>query len=174
MVGGFAADAGGDDLPPFDVPAAAPAPKPAPAPAAAPVPAAPSFDSVPDFGLALDVVPETFAGIGALYNKKALTDVGGKEPTTYTEMLSLCDTAKSKGKVLFALGNQTNWVTQLADYALASTLVYGKTPDFAQQMTTFRTDPAHRVDAVARFGALFAGDLWDVYARRASHEGAPA
>ena len=29
MVGGFAADAGGDDLPPFDVPAAAPAPSPA-------------------------------------------------------------------------------------------------------------------------------------------------
>lgn len=29
MVGGFAADAGGDDLPPFDVPGAAPAPKPA-------------------------------------------------------------------------------------------------------------------------------------------------
>ncbi len=29
MVGGFAADAGGDDLPPFDVPAAASAPKPA-------------------------------------------------------------------------------------------------------------------------------------------------
>ncbi|TQS40060.1 ABC transporter substrate-binding protein [Cryptosporangium phraense] len=80
------------------------------------------------------VVPETFAGIGALYNKKALADIGGKEPTTYSEMLTLCDTAKSKGKVLFALGNQTNWVTQLADYALASTLVYGKTPDFAQQM----------------------------------------
>lgn len=31
MVGGFAADAGGDDLPPFDVPGAASAPKPAPA-----------------------------------------------------------------------------------------------------------------------------------------------
>ena len=29
MVGGFASDAGGDDLPPFDVPGAAPAPKPA-------------------------------------------------------------------------------------------------------------------------------------------------
>ena len=29
MVGGFAGDAGGEDLPPFDVPAAAPAPKPA-------------------------------------------------------------------------------------------------------------------------------------------------
>ena len=31
MVGGFASDAGGDDLPPFDVPGAASAPKPAPA-----------------------------------------------------------------------------------------------------------------------------------------------
>ena len=41
MVGGFAADAGGDDLPPFDVPGAAPASKPvATAPAAAtPAPA---------------------------------------------------------------------------------------------------------------------------------------
>lgn len=37
MVGGFASDAGGDDLPPFDVPVAAPAPKPA---AAAPAAAA--------------------------------------------------------------------------------------------------------------------------------------
>lgn len=35
MVGGFAADAGGDDLPPFDVPGATPAPSPA-ASAAAP------------------------------------------------------------------------------------------------------------------------------------------
>ena len=43
MVGGFASDAGGDDLPPFDVPGAAPAPKPA---AAAPaVPAAASDDA---------------------------------------------------------------------------------------------------------------------------------
>lgn len=39
MVGGFASDAGGDDLPPFDVPVAAPAPKPA---AAAPAAAAPA------------------------------------------------------------------------------------------------------------------------------------
>ena len=42
MVGGFAADAGGDDLPPFDVPAAASAPKPAAtAPKEEDVPAAP-------------------------------------------------------------------------------------------------------------------------------------
>lgn len=50
MVGGFAADAGGDDLPPFDVPGAAPASKPA---AAAPkeedAPAAP-WESNPGAG----------------------------------------------------------------------------------------------------------------------------
>ena len=39
--------------------------------------------------------------------------------------------------------------------------------DFARQMTTFRTRPAGRVDAVARFGALFAGELWEVYGGRA-------
>lgn len=42
MVGGFAADAGGDDLPPFDVPGATPAPK-----AAAVAPAASANDDVP-------------------------------------------------------------------------------------------------------------------------------
>lgn len=48
MVGGFAADAGGDDLPPFDVPGAASAPGPA-ASAAAPAAAtsAPASDDVP-------------------------------------------------------------------------------------------------------------------------------
>ena len=42
MVGGFAGDASGDDLPPFDVPGATPAPKPAAA-----SPAAPTSDDVP-------------------------------------------------------------------------------------------------------------------------------
>ena len=40
--------------------------------------------------------------------------------------------------------------------------------DFARQMTTFRVDPAHRVDMLGRFGTLFAGDLWDAYAAMAS------
>ncbi len=35
--------------------------------------------------------------------------------------------------------------------------------DFAKQLTTFRTEPADRVDALARFGELFAGELWSVY-----------
>lgn len=50
MVGGFVSDAGGDDLPPFDVPGAAPAPKPAtPAPANDDAPAAP-WESNPGAG----------------------------------------------------------------------------------------------------------------------------
>ena len=39
--------------------------------------------------------------------------------------------------------------------------------DFARQMTTFRVRPAHRVDAIGRFGAVFAGQLWKVYGGRA-------
>lgn len=50
MVGGFAGDAGGDDLPPFDVPGAAPAPKPAAtAPKEEDAPAAP-WESNPGAG----------------------------------------------------------------------------------------------------------------------------
>lgn len=49
MVGGFAGDASGDDLPPFDVPAAAPVPKPAAAVPSAPAVAtsAPASDDAP-------------------------------------------------------------------------------------------------------------------------------
>ena len=35
--------------------------------------------------------------------------------------------------------------------------------DFARQLTTFRVRPAHRLDALARFGVLFAGELWEAY-----------
>lgn len=62
MVGGFAADAGGDDLPPFDVPGATPAPSPA-ASAAAP--------AVATSALASDDAPaapwESNPGAGSLF-----------------------------------------------------------------------------------------------------------
>jgi cholesterol oxidase len=35
--------------------------------------------------------------------------------------------------------------------------------DFGKQLTTFRSAPPGRLDALGRFGALFAGDLWKVY-----------
>ncbi len=46
---------------------------------------------------------------------------------------------------------------------LASGILHIHPLDFARQLTTFRVDPAHRVDAIGRFGALFAGELWSVY-----------
>ncbi|MEV5829815.1 extracellular solute-binding protein [Spirillospora sp. NPDC052242] len=80
------------------------------------------------------IVPLTFVGIGGLYNKKAMEEVGAEPPKTWSELLEFCDTAKAKGKVAFALGNQTDWVTQLVDYALVATTVYADAPDFAQKM----------------------------------------
>jgi predicted acylesterase/phospholipase RssA len=41
--------------------------------------------------------------------------------------------------------------------------------DFLKQLTTFRTEgptPAEKASALTRFGKLFLGDLWGVYARR--------
>jgi cholesterol oxidase len=49
---------------------------------------------------------------------------------------------------------------------VASGILHIRVTDFAVQMTTLRVDPPHRVDAIARFGALFAGDLWEVYAKK--------
>ena len=46
---------------------------------------------------------------------------------------------------------------------IASGILHIRPTDFAVQCTTFRVHPAHRVDAIARFGVLFAGDLWEVY-----------
>ncbi len=46
---------------------------------------------------------------------------------------------------------------------VASGIIHIHGADFARQLITFRTDPPGRLDALGRFGALFAGDLWDVY-----------
>jgi cholesterol oxidase len=46
---------------------------------------------------------------------------------------------------------------------VASGILHIHPLDFARQLTTFRTDPAHRVAAIAHFGELFAGELWSVY-----------
>jgi cholesterol oxidase len=46
---------------------------------------------------------------------------------------------------------------------IAAGILHIEPLDFARQLTTFRAEPAERVDAMARFGALFAGNLWTVY-----------
>lgn len=73
-------------------------------------------------------------GIGAIYNKDAMTKAGLKAPTTWTELLAFCRDAAAKGTPAFALGNQDNWVTQIALYALVATTVYAKDANFDQKM----------------------------------------
>lgn len=79
------------------------------------------------------------AAIPVIYNDSALKEVGASAPQTWSQVLSLCDTARSAGKVAFALGNQTPWNTQLVNYALAATLVYGPDPKFADEMAAGKT-----------------------------------
>jgi raffinose/stachyose/melibiose transport system substrate-binding protein len=73
--------------------------------------------------------------IGAVYNKKVFAEAGiTAPPTTWAEFLQVCQTLKQAGKVPIALGTQTPWVTQLITYALVSSTVYAKNPDFDQQL----------------------------------------
>ncbi|MEV5728351.1 ABC transporter substrate-binding protein [Streptomyces pharetrae] len=80
------------------------------------------------------VVPMSFSAIGAIYSGRTLDAIGGSVPATWSELLDLCDTAREHGKVLFALGNATPWVTQLLAYALVATAVYADQPDFDDLM----------------------------------------
>ncbi|WP_327672783.1 MULTISPECIES: extracellular solute-binding protein [unclassified Streptomyces] len=73
-------------------------------------------------------------GIGAVYNQQAMTKAGLTAPDTWTKLLDFCRDAKAKGTPAFALGNQDNWVTQLVQYALVATTVYGPDRDFDKKM----------------------------------------
>ncbi|MEU9191166.1 extracellular solute-binding protein [Streptomyces sp. NPDC048484] len=84
-------------------------------------------------------------GIGAVYNRQVLDEAGLTPPDTWTKLLAFCRAAKAKGTPAFALGNQDNWVTQLVQYALVSTTVYGPDRDFDKKMqageATFAKSP---------------------------------
>jgi raffinose/stachyose/melibiose transport system substrate-binding protein len=73
-------------------------------------------------------------GIGAVYNQQALDKAGLTAPSTWTELLAFCRAAAAKGTPAFALGIQDNWVTQLVQYALVATTVYGAERDFDTKM----------------------------------------
>lgn len=75
-------------------------------------------------------LPSKLDAVGAIYNTATLDELGLEAPTTYTELLDYCADVKAQGKVAFALGIQTDWVTQLIPYALVANTVYGETPDF--------------------------------------------
>jgi raffinose/stachyose/melibiose transport system substrate-binding protein len=77
------------------------------------------------YGLAV-----TVSGIGAIFDDQSMKKIGAKAPTTWSEVLDLCATAKKKGMVAFALGQQDSWVGQLTPYALATQMLYSDKPDF--------------------------------------------
>ena len=56
-----------------------------------------------------------------------------------------------------------NEVGDEGEELVATGILHVLPADFAVQMTTFRVDPAHRVDALGRFGGLFLGKLWETY-----------
>lgn len=80
------------------------------------------------------LLPMAFSGIGAIYNVDTLDEIGSGAPETWDELLAFCDAAQSAGKVAFALGNQADWVTQLINYSLTATVVYGQDPSFVERM----------------------------------------
>jgi len=86
-----------------------------------------------------------FNGIGAVYNQQALDKAGLTPPDTWTKLLAFCKDAAAKGTPAYALGNQTNWVTQLILYALVATTVYGTDKEFDKKMqagqATFANSP---------------------------------
>jgi raffinose/stachyose/melibiose transport system substrate-binding protein len=85
--------------------------------------------------------------IPAIYNKAALDAVGATPPTTWSQVLALCGTAKAKGKVAYALGGANGGNLSHYLYALTATLVYG--PD-----STFAKDQAAG-------NATFVGSKWE-------------
>jgi cholesterol oxidase len=46
---------------------------------------------------------------------------------------------------------------------IASGILHIHPLDFARQLSTFRVHPPERIDGLARFGRLFAGELWSAY-----------
>ncbi len=56
-----------------------------------------------------------------------------------------------------------NEVGDAGEDIIATGILHVLPADFAVQLTTFRVDPAHRLDALALFGKLFLGALWETW-----------
>jgi raffinose/stachyose/melibiose transport system substrate-binding protein len=84
--------------------------------------------------------------IPAIYNSQALKALGATAPSTFSEVLALCGTAKAQGKVAYGLSAVAGGNYPYLPYALSASLVYGPTPDFVEQQTEGK--------------ATFAGSKW--------------
>lgn len=79
-------------------------------------------------------LPSKLDAVGTIYNKATLDELGLEIPTTYTDLLAYCGDVAAAGKVAFALGIQSDWVTQLIPYALVASTVYAEDADFDQKL----------------------------------------
>lgn len=79
-------------------------------------------------------LPSRLDAIGAIYNTETLDDLDLEIPTTFDDMLGFCGDVQDAGKVAFALGIQTDWVTQLIPYALVASTVYADDPEFDESL----------------------------------------
>lgn len=98
-------------------------------------------------------LPSKLDAVGTIYNTGTLAELGLEVPTTYSELLDYCGDVKDAGKVAFALGIQTDWVTQLIPYALVASTVYADDPEFDAELT----------DGSATFAGSGWGDAFDKY-----------
>ncbi|GAA5159070.1 ABC transporter substrate-binding protein [Amycolatopsis dongchuanensis] len=74
-----------------------------------------------------------YGTIGTVYNRDAFDELGLEVPTTWSELLSVCEEAKAAGKIPIALGLATGWNTQLVNYGLVASTVYGPEPGFTDE-----------------------------------------
>jgi raffinose/stachyose/melibiose transport system substrate-binding protein len=74
------------------------------------------------------------AVIGAVYNEEVFEKHHIEIPKTWSDVLSICSKLKSAGVVPIAVGNQTPWVTQLINYAIAPSTAFVENPNLAEDM----------------------------------------
>ena len=73
-------------------------------------------------------VPIGALGLGPVYNDQALAELGVAIPTTYSEVLDLCATAKAQGKVAYSMFLKGG--SSIPTYAMVASLVYGPNANF--------------------------------------------
>lgn len=108
-------------------------------------------------------VPLGATALAPVWNDNALGELGASIPTSYQELLALCETAREAGKVTLSMGQKDLFVTQLTPYAMVASSIYGPDPDFAQRQldgeATFRDSPW--VDAFAQLEEMSAAGCFN-------------
>lgn len=72
--------------------------------------------------------------IGGITNMRVIGKAGVSQPKTWPEFLDMCQKLKDQGITPIALGNGTQWITQLITYALVATTVFADNPRFPEDM----------------------------------------